>query len=80
MNTEVKDDPDNLRAPLLIADVEITSLWQGELTQIAVVGPESPMLCHTLESPLSLDGFDRLEYVDKSAIENVRQPKRRFAR
>ena len=80
MNTEVKDDPDDPRAPLLIADVEVSSLWRGELTQIAVVGPEFPMLGHALESPLSLEGFDRLEYVDKAAIENVRQPKRRFAR
>jgi hypothetical protein len=38
------------------------------------------MLGHALESPLSLEGFDRLEYVDKAAIENVRQPNRRFAR
>jgi hypothetical protein len=80
MNTEVKDDPDDPRAPLLIADVEVSSLWQGELTQIAVAGPEFPILCHAIESPLSLEGFDRLEYVDKAAIENVRQPKRRFAR
>jgi len=80
MKKEVKDDPDNPRVPLLIADAELTSLWQGELNQIAVVGPESLMLCHALESPLSLEGFDRLEYVDKPAIENVRQPKLRFAR
>ena len=80
MNTEVKDDPDDSHAPLLVADVEVTSLWKGELTQIAVVGPDFPMLGHALESPLSLEGFDRLEYVDKAAIENVRQPKRRFAR
>ncbi|MFV9691903.1 MAG: hypothetical protein ACNY01_13200, partial [Desulfobacteria bacterium] len=80
MNTKVKDDPDDPRAPLLIADVEVSSLWLGELTQIAVVGPESPMLDHAIESPLSLEGFNRLEYVDKAAIENVRQPKRRFAR
>jgi hypothetical protein len=80
MNTEVKDDPDDPRAPLLIADVGVSSLWRGELTQIAVVGPKSPMLSHALESPLSLEGFDRLEYVDKAAIENVRQSKRRFAR
>ena len=79
MNTEVTDDPDDPRAPLLIADVEVSALWQGELTQIAVVGPESPMIGHAIESPLSLKGFDRLEYVDKAAIENVRQPKRRFA-
>lgn len=80
MNAEVKDDPDDPRAPLLIADVEVSSLWQGELSQIAVVGPMSPMLSHALESPLSLEGFNRLEYVDKAAIENVRQPKRRFVR
>jgi len=80
MNTEVKDDPDDPRAPLIVADVEVSSLWQGKLSQIALVGPESPMLGHTLESPLSLEGFNRLEYVNKAAIENVRQPKCRFAR
>ena len=80
MNTEVRDDPDDPTAPLLIADVKISSLWRGELTQIAVVGPNSHLLGHALKSPLSLEGFDRLEYVDKAGIENVLQPKRRFAR
>lgn len=80
MNAEVKDDPDDPRAPLFIAEVEVSSLWRGELTQFAVVGPNAPMLGYALESPLSLEGFDRLEYVIKAAIENVRQPKRRFVR
>jgi hypothetical protein len=42
--------------------------------------PNAPLLGYALESPLSLENFDRLEYVIKAAIENVRQPKRRFVR
>lgn len=79
MDTEVKDDPENPHAPLLFAEVEVPMLWRGELTQFAVVGPKHPLLNHALESPLSLEGFDCLEYVDKAAVENLRQPKRRFA-
>jgi hypothetical protein len=43
--------------------------------------PNIPLLGYALESPLSLENFDRLvEYVIKAAIENVRQPKWRFVR
>lgn len=79
METEVRDDPEDPRAPVLSAAVPVSSLWHGELIQLAVVGADSPMLGHALECPLSLDGLDILGYVDRPAIENVRQPKRRFA-
>lgn len=80
MHMAVRDDPDNPRAPLLWAEVPVASLWEGQLTSIAVVGADSPMLGHSLENSLSLEGFDRLEYCDRVAVENACQPKRRFAR
>ena len=63
---------------MLWGEVPVSSLWQGELSKIEVVGPDAPILGHMLASPLSLDDFNVLQYYDLSAVENAQHPKRRF--
>jgi hypothetical protein len=76
--SEVRNDHDDPRIPVLWGEVPVSSLWQGELSKIEVVGPDTPMLGHMLAGPLSLDDFSTLQYYDLSGVENVRHPKRRF--
>lgn len=80
LHTEVRDDPDDERAPMLWGQVDVDSLWEGELRKIEVVGVTTPMLAHLLRSPLTLEEIDVFEYCDRTAIRNVRLPRRFFSR
>lgn len=78
--TEVREDPDVERAPMLWGEVRVDALWEGRLSKIEVVGENSPILAYSFSSPLTLDGFDVFEYCDRTAIRNVRQPRRFYER
>lgn len=76
--TETQDDDVDHRILVLWGEVSVSSLWQGSLQKIEVVSEATPLLGHLLESPLSLEGLDVIEYRDVANVENARQPKRRF--
>jgi hypothetical protein len=80
MRAEVRDHPDDTQIPILFAEIDVADLWDGSIQKIEMVGDDKPLLGHMLENPLTLVGFDILEYTDRGSVENVRQPKRRFSR
>lgn len=78
LSTEMRDHPADDRAPVLLGKVDASALWDGDLMRLEIVGPDKPLLAHTLENPLSLIGFDSLQYVDAPSVVNRNQPRMRF--